>query len=231
LRDNNPESRARSALILSCLHNASESSIFTNIIAALKSPESIDNNSWRPDASLSTENKQWRLAAIESLRRLRDPASVGPLTEIAHAPAVDSASQTDSPEIKASTSAHKHGVALASKAQSGKASYDGLVEGLKYRESVGDPAWALGQSQNQNSLPLPAILDAVEKFKDKDAINLLRQIRPEALIEQLRQGRTEGVEEIAKVLALQKPPSPEGIAYLDQIIDRMMSTEWIWIPP
>jgi hypothetical protein len=29
------------------------------------------------------------------------------------------------------------------------------------------------------------------------------------------------VEQIARVLALQKPPSPEAIAYLDQIIDRM----------
>jgi RNA polymerase sigma factor (sigma-70 family) len=182
LQGNNAESRAHSALILARLRSASEPAIFTNIITVLNSPESIDNDSWRPESFRYAENKQWRLAAIESLRQLRDPASIVPLTEISHAQPVDNevrtaafraiaeinpASQTDSPEIKAAISAQKHGIALAFKAQSGKASHDELVEGLKYRESVGDAAWALGHNQNQNSLPLSAILDAVENFKDK----------------------------------------------------------------
>jgi RNA polymerase sigma factor (sigma-70 family) len=92
LQGNNPESQARGALILACLHSPSEPAIFTNIITALKSPESFGGSSW--PGFRYAENKQWRLAAIESLRLLRDPASVGPLNEIAHAQTVDSEVKT-----------------------------------------------------------------------------------------------------------------------------------------
>ncbi len=139
--------------------------------------------------------------AIDALRQLGATESLGPLSEIVKSPAVDSEtrnaaiaaiaeidprSQSESPEVIRWVLGHERGLTLATKVRSGEATFQELLEGLKHQESAVTVAEAWSDNRSQVEAALPAVLGAIENFKNRETIALLQQVDPALLVDQLR---------------------------------------------
>lgn len=96
---------------------------------------------------------------------------------------IDSEKRASVPEISQLAQARERGLALSAMAKSGAATFDELVEGLKYQESVAKCAELIAQRDVDTTVALPALKAALENFGDYDAAQALRKIDPQTLME------------------------------------------------
>ncbi len=132
--------------------------------------------------------------------------------------AIDPEARDHSPEIDRQVATAERGHELAEKAKQRSASFDELVEGLKNPDAVGYATQAMENLGEQARTALPELVEALDRFDDYYAAQSIKELQPDLLIEQLKQGRLGGLNEIANALGELGPAAQDAVPYLDSIL-------------
>jgi hypothetical protein len=131
---------------------------------------------------------------------------------------IDPEKRVASPEIEQLLHDKEVGSTLVNKVKAGEASFDDLIEGLKYRSSVNACAAAIGKMDKETATAaLPALLDALRTMPDYDVGQAIKAIDPQTLVEGLKTPK--GAYEAAEALSELGPEAAFAIPSLYEAIE------------
>ncbi len=124
-----------------------------------------------------------------------------------------------SPEAEKRGREYNRGSELAQRANDKTASFDELMEGLQYYESVQAAAGALKALGERARPALPALLSAIDSFADFEAVQRVKELAPEKLVERLAPGKS--LYEVADAIGDLGPKMSNALPRLEKIFEEL----------
>jgi hypothetical protein len=114
---------------------------------------------------------------------------------------------------------------LTDHANNGNASFDELVEGLRYPESAGAAANALKPFGERTREALPALLAAIDAsdagLGSYDATQRVKELEPGALVDRLAANNLKGLTDVAEALGELGLSMSNALPHLERIYDQL----------
>lgn len=247
LANDDKETRRESALILTRWPWGSEPAAIPILLDALeldrlRDPLAYDTvyvpeqSTWISREDERWQDEVWRRRVVAALTRAginargaanaiaemisRLPAGASELREEAllALAAIDPERSLTQAEVQKAAQEHQRGEYLSGRAHQGAASFDEILEGLKYRESVEECSKALaGFASDHRPETAVALNEAIDRFESFEAIQRLKETAPEALIARLKDRNLRGLSEVATALAALGPEAGGALTHLEAI--------------
>jgi hypothetical protein len=131
---------------------------------------------------------------------------------------IDPSSRLRSPEVDAAYRAQERTAELLEKTQSGTASLGEILEALRNRWTVGSAAEAL-RGHPEARAALPDLEEAIESYKSSGAVDRIKELEPQILLERVKNKNLNGINDVARALGELGPSMMAAVPYLAEILN------------
>jgi hypothetical protein len=251
LRDPNEDARRQGAYVLARLPGPKDMDALPTLVDALKMEKLRDPHAYDPivnkeeNSTTLREGERFadesiRSSAVQALREfgLAAESTAAALLEIAGATGATNylhdaallaakavAPGLEIPGADAEFNRRTRAAELMDHANNGNASFDELVEALRYPESAGAAANALKPFGERARQALPALLAAIDAsdagWGSYDATQRVKELAPEALVDRLAANNLKGLSEVAEALGELGPSMSNALPHLERIYDQL----------
>jgi RNA polymerase sigma factor (sigma-70 family) len=247
LKTDDPQVRLNAATVLARLPGPKEPGTLPVLVNALVMERLRDSKAYDPiqtgDGStisregLKMEDDLARLQAVQALgdmgRSAKDALPV--LTEFAELIStnnglqlrdfalaavgkINPALRDASPALDVALREQERAAELLKKAQAGTASFSELREGLRYENSVGFAAEGLAGHAEARAA-IPALVEAIDCFGNSEAVDRLKELDPQILVERVKTKNLRGINDVAQALGELGPAMAEAVPHMRVLLD------------
>lgn len=131
---------------------------------------------------------------------------------------IDPSYRASSPEIERAVYDQERTMDIVQKARAGTASIDELTEGLHLRNAADSAAEALARHPEARAA-IPDLVQAIDEFESSSAVDLLKKLDPQLLIDRVKANDTRALNDVAQALGELGPDAREALPHLVAILD------------
>lgn len=132
---------------------------------------------------------------------------------------VDPSWRQHSEEIDAELRQQEREKELLKKARTATATFEENLEALRSRSTAAFAAQDLARFPEARSA-IPALVESIDRFGNSEAIDLLKEIAPDVLVERVRERKLAGIEDVAQALGELGPAMKDVAPGLRALLDQ-----------